>query len=567
MEADSKFVLAMYDVRGKQDFIFRTNRIKEIVGASWIIRDIFRDYLFPAVLKYSEKGIYSYQDISGQDVLTMDGADVDVMEFSAARFRKHIEAGYIGELIYDGGGAYLVLFRDKEAFQKVTYEFTKNVTKYIGTLQVIGTYIEIDSFDDYSNDEKRLKEKHKTTEAVVPMSFTTASLPITEMNRKTAQPMFHQAGFEKASEMMMYSYGSMNVQVAQRQVVSSLRYVEGNKISKEQYIKRLKFELEMGRIKGMDENDLNDLEKLYFRNNESILDNILDEDNSKLAIVYIDGNNMGAKVEACIAGDSSYESCVTKLRRFSQQIQKVYVEDGIKNIFNSIEGTEDGEGPRFRIIVSAGDEVNFIVKASDAFSAAEGYLNALKERDDGSSACAGIAVFRSHSPYADAYRIAEECCETGKRLMKRNGIEVASFIDYHICQGATGTSLNSIRRKENGKIISRPWMMWMKDEDKDISASGIVSFEVVRRVSEFLSRLARSNVKGLPSAAKSSQSKFLLELRRCWGHSSESFKAANNEEWEWINSLDPVLLRNIVYDVAIAFDLWFEKKGGKTVAE
>ena len=51
MEADSKFVLAMYDVRGKQDFIFRTNRIKEIVGASWIIRDIFRDYLFPAVLK------------------------------------------------------------------------------------------------------------------------------------------------------------------------------------------------------------------------------------------------------------------------------------------------------------------------------------------------------------------------------------------------------------------------------------------------------------------------------------------------------------------------------------
>ena len=28
----SNYVLAMYDVRGKQDFIFRTNKLQEIVG-------------------------------------------------------------------------------------------------------------------------------------------------------------------------------------------------------------------------------------------------------------------------------------------------------------------------------------------------------------------------------------------------------------------------------------------------------------------------------------------------------------------------------------------------------
>ena len=49
----SKFVLAMYDIRGKQDFIFRTNKLKEIVGSSWLIRDCFVDYLFPAAKKMS----------------------------------------------------------------------------------------------------------------------------------------------------------------------------------------------------------------------------------------------------------------------------------------------------------------------------------------------------------------------------------------------------------------------------------------------------------------------------------------------------------------------------------
>lgn len=43
-----KYILAMYDIRGKQDFIYRCNRIKEIVGGSYIIRDCFDDCLFPA---------------------------------------------------------------------------------------------------------------------------------------------------------------------------------------------------------------------------------------------------------------------------------------------------------------------------------------------------------------------------------------------------------------------------------------------------------------------------------------------------------------------------------------
>ena len=41
----SKPVLAIYDIRGIQNYIFRTNRVKEIIGASNIVQDLFETIL------------------------------------------------------------------------------------------------------------------------------------------------------------------------------------------------------------------------------------------------------------------------------------------------------------------------------------------------------------------------------------------------------------------------------------------------------------------------------------------------------------------------------------------
>lgn len=41
----NKEVLAMYDVRGIQSYIFKTNKIKEIIGASVVIDNIILDGL------------------------------------------------------------------------------------------------------------------------------------------------------------------------------------------------------------------------------------------------------------------------------------------------------------------------------------------------------------------------------------------------------------------------------------------------------------------------------------------------------------------------------------------
>ena len=95
-----KYVLAMYDVRGKQEFIFKTNKIKEIIGGSAIIRDVFADYLYCAAESISEnnKGIYSYKKEGGDTAFTQEG------------WEKHLSEGYIGEVIYDGGGNFFVIY-------------------------------------------------------------------------------------------------------------------------------------------------------------------------------------------------------------------------------------------------------------------------------------------------------------------------------------------------------------------------------------------------------------------------------------------------------------------------
>ena len=244
---------------------------------------------------------------------------------------------------------------------------------------------------------------------------------------------------------------------------------------------------------------------------------------------------------------------------FSEDIQKTYVTEGIQAALDE-EKVKNG----YRIVIYAGDEINIIVKAKDAFACAKKYLDYLKEKE-GESACAGISVFHSHAPYYDAYRIAEEACESGKQMMKKlseNGKELrtAAFIDFHIGQGATGTSLDDIRERENGDgIISRPWMMWKKDND-NVDTSACTAYKDVKKVIELFNKIGRGNVKGLATAAKKGNVALEFELERIYAHQSDSDKEKCKNNWEDLEKLGEEQRRKIVYDVSIAYDLWFDKE-------
>ncbi len=208
-------------------------------------------------------------------------------------------------------------------------------------------------------------------------------------------------------------------------------------------------------------------------------------------------------------------------------------------------------------------EVNFVVAARDALSCARNYLEDLKDMDQDAASCAGIAVFHGHSPYADAYRIAEECCETGKKLMKEKGMERACFIDFHLIQGAVGTSLKEIRQHEGTEDASRPWLV---DADGEIKP-GITTMEEVDRLAELFNEIGRTNVKILADAAKNSQSQLLLELLRISAHLGDNHEETKKKIKRYTDNLKDSKTKDatakLIYDVVISYDLWFKKGEGK----
>lgn len=505
-----KRVLAMYDVRGKQEYIYRSRRIQEIVGASAIIRDVFSDYLFPAAVRTRNET----RNLGDADAVYMYDKE-SAEAFSEEEFERRMgEEQYIGEVVYDGGGNFLVLYRDKETCVKVNRIFTRSLMEHTYALKVLCTVKEGLDFAHYQEDRRKLYEAHRKNEAAETVIYPVNSLPVVQVDPLTSRPLSVKRELPGGRKERM-------------EKVSLERAAKYNKYQKE------------ARAQGA-------------AIGEKILDNIVTEKGreSLLAVIYIDGNNMGAQVQACLAGKESYEECVTELRRFSWEIQKNYVDDRIYAINTVLDNKyRDSLHKKRRTIVSAGDEMTIICNAGDALDVIKAYFEEMPKE---CSSCAGVAVFHSHAPYADAYRMAEECCESGKSWMKSHGLNHACLMDFHYCQGGIGVSLEQIRERElRGEECSRPWLMLSRSEDRPDGFC--YSLELAEEMAVLLNRLGRSNVKSLLAAAFSSPAGLEMELERINAHSSAP------QDFTLGGKLDEEQKRKLIYDMVLVYDLWFKE--------
>ena len=501
-------VLAMYDVRGKQEYIYRSKKIREIVGASCIIRDVFSDYLYPAAREVRNR----MKDLGEQEAIYLYDKE-ETEKFSVEAFEQRMtEGGYIGEVVYDGGGNFLILYRDKETCVQVNRLFTRKLMEHTYTLKVLCTILEDPDFGQYRKDNQRLYEQHQKNERTESVIYPVNSLPVVQVDPLTSKPL------------------------SVRRTVPGER--EGMKMSLEQAAKNDKYREEAKRQGDMV--------------GEKILDRIVTQkgEESLLAVIYIDGNNMGAKVGACLEGKESYEECVTELRRFSGEIQKNYVDDRIDAINAMLDDKyKDHSCKKRRTIVAAGDEMTIICNARDALDVVKAYFTGFPEE---CSSCVGIAVFHSHAPYADAYRLAEECCESGKIRMKEKGLRHACLLDFHYCQGGIGISLERIRKEEmQGEECSRPWIILSHSKDREEGFH--YSLELAEEMAALLRKLGRSNVKSLLEVALNSPAGLEVELGRINAHRTEP------EDFTLGGKLNEEQKRKLIYDIVLAYDLWFQE--------
>ena len=549
----------MYDVRGKQEYIFKTNKLKEIVGGSCIIRDCFKEYLFPSAEEYMRRkakkegmplsddevcGIYNYNDQKKEPEYISEinkGKEFSQKAFERMMQDEKCAARYAGEVVYEGGGNFFVLYKDKETCIEINKIFTRKLLKELYTLKVLCTYIELENgLVNFIEDRKKLYEKHRISEAEESVICPVNTLPFVQVDEVTSLPLtkYNENTRKKVST-------EAEAKLAKHLDVYNEKYGE------------------------------KDLDKLVTRKGEESL----------LAVVYIDGNNMGAKVQNVLGTETSYDQCVKKLRETSEFIQKNYVEDRIKDIDQMLEekAKKGKKKAGKRIVVFAGDEINLICNARDAYDIAKTYLKGLhqvswKDSTEPCSACAGIAIFHSHAPYAQAYKIAEECCESGKTRMKKlekarekeGKSKEVCYIDVHYCQKGIGMSLDDIREKEVGELISKPWLLDMADEKNTTSKmpEDITIMEIEKVVEALQMIESRTNVKDLAVAAKLSEGAFNLEMRRIYAHQSdedikrrmkEIFVQEDREEF----GQKYKKYRKMIYDIVIVYDLWFCKEEGE----
>ena len=544
---DNNYVLAMYDIRAKQNYIYRTKKLKEIQGASWIIRDCFDDFLYDAAKEYRDdkpadketpEAIYP-----GPENKRPDGGRLGVFSFD--EFEARMKDQYLGEVVYDGGGNFFILFKDEDACKEITWRFTNKLIKERPGLNVMCTYVTDVKKDNYNNpdgtgDYQRLYDKHRINENQESTITAWGTMPFIQADYISSMPLTKRIkeGVDR-----------------------------GNKVTAEAFAKYEKF----FNVSGKEKID------------EKILDKLVQEKGkeSLLAVIYIDGNNMGAMVQNLLKGKQTYDDCVNMLRSFSNEIQKVCVDDRKDEIDEALEKlyklNDREEAKTRRLVVGAGDEITVICNARYAFKIAKMYLENISKAEVNVNnekkkitSCAGIAVFHSHTPFADAYRIAEECCETGKKKMKKYNMMDACFLDWHYCQGAIGVSLEDIREQEEMTSCSRPWLMV---GDAKNNAKEIYAWEEIEKIKDELTKLERTNIKGLAESAKDGLLALEMDLKRIISH---KWKA--EEAKEEVPELRKAFItgetkekqekyKKIIFDLVLVYDIWFDESDTKEKAE
>lgn len=518
---ENSYVLAIYDIQKKQDFIYKSNKMRQISGASLLIRDCFKEWLFS--LKDTEQKFLIFSN--------------DSTAFSQAGFLKHINNdGYWGELIYEGGGNCYVLYKNHAAYREINKRFYRKLLEETYSLHILTSFIKNVNFDNFKSDWDRLEEEHRKRKIRDSQIYPVNALPIVQVDDRNYMPLAELEWIGKEGDFVEKKGTTV-------------------KVSYESHKKYEKFR--QFRKAGKSDND-----KLSgFVSGEKFLDDVVTArgEESLLAVVYIDGNNMGAKLKACI-GDGDYETCIANLRAFSDEIQTLYIDKRIEEIEALLQNKKEDKR---RFVIYAGDEITFICNARHAYDIACSYLEQLysepidKEEIGRRTSCAGISIFHSHMPFSDAYKIAEECCAFAKKKIQEYGITNASLLDYHYCQGAIGTSLEDIRKHEGNEDISRPWVIVQDIEEG--TANTCITKEIVAKMKEQLDKLGRSNIKELMFAAKRSQLSFEMELERIQAHYKNS-KEKGILDISLHGMLKKEEQRKLVYDMVMVYDLWFTEE-------
>jgi len=396
-------ILALYDIKGIQEYIFSSDKLKENLGASLIVEELLQNDLVDSIRE------------------EVPGAQCEWEK--ATCFAMNSSSPPKAEVIYIGGGNAMVAYLDESLYKNVNKALSKKVLgKAEGLIKVVAASILTD-YKSFSTDQHELYRVMNREKASHLQSMPLMGISITR---------------EGASDGLPAQI------IDEREYISRPAY-EKRKRAKSDRFSELIEHTKRNRYRFPDE--FNDLTERGVEN--------------FIAVVHIDGNNMGKKLESLLKDEKSYDNAVSIMRNFALDINSVYqdtMKDLIKKLMEKMQkqNGNETEGKCFlplRPLVLNGDDVTFVTRGKLGLACAAYFLRALsgKSTADGAalSACAGVAIVKSHFPFYRAYELAEALCQSaktkGKIIACQTSKDMASWIDYHIVYSGVTTELDQLR--------------------------------------------------------------------------------------------------------------------------
>lgn len=459
-----KPVLAMYDVRGIQDYVFRTAKVRDAIGASAIIEDIISDALKYAVEVIKKKAGHLKCDIEWEG---KEG------EKRPAEFSMTDEKGepYDIQVLYIGGGNAFVIYRECSLCISVNRIMARYVLEKTYSLQLAVAVVSCDG--DYSEDYRNVFNEMNAVKAKMNISRPLGTLPVMEMELKTGYP------------------------ISPKDSISA----DGKAASEESILKK---KAESEKRKDLDQI----LKKFSTYETQKGTD-------STIAVVHLDGNNMGLRIRSLIETETDYTTAVNKMRNISYNINHSY-----KEVFEDMEKKFNAGEENFILeILTAGDDITYVANGKAAIASVEYFAGEIakrymyREEEDeeenirkyGFSVCAGIAFMHSHFPFYVAYDIAENCCGSAKKKAKKeenmsNG-KIGNWFDFHFCQNSEARDLKNTRKREymtatGENLLIRPYELPLPDFPERKEAHD--RYENLKSALEFFRRGASSDDSSKP---------------------------------------------------------------------
>ncbi|MGH9768341.1 MAG: Cas10/Cmr2 second palm domain-containing protein, partial [Blastocatellia bacterium] len=452
-------VLTIIDTAGVQDYIFGSNRLRENIGASFLVEQATRDWVYEELDNLGEHNI----------------ANRETGEIDRNKKMENAADDLSAELIYAGGGNTAILFRSKDEAKAFTWELSKRVLRAAPGLEIVIAHSEPFKWRHDARDlsdiikdlrERRLAQKKRTCQ-VPPMPLL--GLSVTAECASTGL-VATQSSLELEAEPRLVS----------REIMAKLEATHKDKPGGE-----IRNEAKRRLLNYLRENDQGfNADEFEFSDELDHLGRTGGEE-SYIAVVHIDGNSMGEMIKDYVADTKDNREYIERLRDFSIGVEwasKAALVKTLRTLSRHIRGERDLETNRavwqvieaippplvvpkdkltiaqqkrirlfeedkngkpcwpFRPLVFGGDDVTFVCNGQLGLSLATVFMDAVtaetrelmkdsphKEVHTG----AGVCIVKVHYPFRRAYELSAQLTKQAKHLLGDQNRE-ASALDWHI---------------------------------------------------------------------------------------------------------------------------------------